>query len=338
MAVEVTLEEDEREAPEGLDRRPAHRVRRRRRSDPRPGVATRRRAVTAVVVALAAVAAVPLSLRAVAAASSNTFAGELGPTSQVSLDFVYTAPLASILVRPGQLVRRGQVVATQVAAPEALAVSNDLSILGADRAELVGLQHTLAGIGGPVSSPGVALESQIGTLQSQIARDLANLATDRERESADTLTSPVSGLVVGTAGAPGDLAGSTGVRLYQAVGADVGSSSSIQLFPASAGAASSSAGGQGYAPVVTIDEWPRLQVTARVSEGAIGSIYLGERARFRLNSLGGLDLVCEVDHIVPGALSTSGSISYDVVLRVRSKLTKRALPGMTGSVVFQPRS
>ncbi|MGH9130620.1 MAG: hypothetical protein ACRDWV_02875, partial [Acidimicrobiales bacterium] len=210
--------------------------RRSHRRIPPLGLATRRRAITAAVVAVVALAAVPLTLYALTSYASS-FSGVLGPTSQMNLNFVNSGSIAALDVRPGQTVTAGEVVATQDRAPQALAVANDGATLSADQAQLASLEHaqglaTAAGYG-LGSSVSVQLTTQIGIVQTQYTRDRANLAADQLRETQDTLTSPVAGLVVATTGTPGELASGTGVRLYQPVGASVGAASRVQLYPSS---------------------------------------------------------------------------------------------------------
>ncbi len=297
-----------------------------------PGGTSRRRALVVAALAVAAAVAVPLTIRALDSAA-HSISAVVEPTNQVNLNFQNSGPLAAILVKPGQRVGKGQVVATQAAVSEATAVANDQATLAADQAQLDQLEQLLK-----VDYNAIA---QVDVVRAAIARDQAQLAVDKQRQidtaAQTSLASPVDGLVVAVAGTPGETVDSNGVRLYRPVGSAVSSSPSLQLFPTSPNNDNANGKGDQFAPVVTIDQWPRWQVTAQVPESQISSVHPGEHADFSLAALGGRKLRCVVTQIMPNPLSVGGSVAYDVRLRLEQAAPPGVLPGMTGSLVLRPR-
>jgi len=297
---------------------------------PAPGTTSRRRALVVATLVVAAVVAVPLTIKALDSAAKSISA-VVEPTNQVNLNFQNSGPLAAIMVRSGQRVTKGQVVATQAGTSEATAVANDQATLAAAETELNQLEQLLK-----VDYNAIA---QVHVVRADISRDQAQLAVDKQRQSQmaaqTSLVSPVDGLVVAVSGTPGETVDSMGVRIYRPQGTAVSGSPSLQLFPSAPNDTNSHA--DPYAPVVTIDQWPRWQVTAQVPESQISSVHPGEHAVFSLAALKGSKLACEVTQIVPNPLSVGGSVAYDVRLRLEQGAPQGVLPGMTGSVVLQPR-
>lgn len=296
---------------------------------PAPGTTSRRRALVVAALAVAAAVAVALTINALDSAAKSIPA-VVEPTNQVNLNFQNSGPLAAIMVRPGQRVTKGQVVATQAAASEATAVANDQATLAADQAQLNQLEQLLK-----VDYNAIA---QVDVVRADLARDQAQLAVDKQRQSQTaaqtSLASPVDGLVVAVSGTPGETVDSMGVRIYRPQGTAVSGQSSLQLFPSAPSNTNTHA--DPYAPVVTIDQWPRWQVTAQVPESQISSVHPGEHAVFSLAALRGSKLGCVVTQVVPNPLSVGGAVAYDVRLRLEQAAPQGVLPGMTGSVVLRP--
>ena len=296
--------------------------------------ATPRRIAAASALALALAAAVGVIAYMVNGEASGSYPAAVAPAGISPLDFPATRPLASILVSPGQRVRPGQLLATQsdpVAAAEAGATE---AAIADDGQRLADLRSALAATPPPAAGHPAAgrplILAQIAETEASLALAREQLAVARADLSTAALRAPAAGVVLRTAGTPGELVGPGGVRDASALGLSLTPQSGFHLFPSSSGASTNLA--DLTQPVVALVQGRRWQVVAEIPEAAITGVTHGEQATFRFDTFGGRSVPATVSQVVGSPIQVDGQVDYQVVLSLRAPLPSGVLPGMTGTV------
>jgi multidrug efflux pump subunit AcrA (membrane-fusion protein) len=93
---------------------------------------------------------VALYVSSILAADSRTFTGVVSSSGIASLNFETSGRVGSVRVHLGQMVRKGEVLATEAGAASAAAVQADRAVITADKANLAALQ---ADGSAPLASP-----------------------------------------------------------------------------------------------------------------------------------------------------------------------------------------
>ena len=140
-----------------------------------------------------------LYVPSILAADSRSFTGVVS-SGIASLNFGASGRVGSVRVHLGQVVRQGELLATETGAARTAAVRADRAAITADQANLAALQ-----------ADGSAAAS-ITAAQAQLARDRARRAADRMKLVATQILAPGSGTVVAIFGQPGETVGPAGLR------------------------------------------------------------------------------------------------------------------------------
>ncbi|MFI5062473.1 MAG: biotin/lipoyl-binding protein [Streptosporangiales bacterium] len=155
-----------------------------------------------LLVAAASILSAAVVLPSIFSTGSRSFAGVVSRSELTSLNFSVPGRVAAIRVRLGQVVRRGQVLATTAAAlAEAAAVQADRVAVRSDRANIAALIAQSA------------TQDSIATAAAQLAVDRAHRATDRRRLLSTEIVAPRRGTVVAIAGRPAASLGAAGRAL-----------------------------------------------------------------------------------------------------------------------------
>jgi multidrug efflux pump subunit AcrA (membrane-fusion protein) len=153
----------------------------------------------AVAVAVAGVAAGVLTYQRLAAGSA-AFPGEVTAAHVYTLDFASTGTLASMNVRPGQRVTRGQLLATEDSTAVRAQYASARAALKADAARLAAARRSGASA------------AAIAQAQARLAAAHAQLVTESRALAATSIRAPAAGTAVTAAGVPGSPVGPDGVR------------------------------------------------------------------------------------------------------------------------------
>ncbi|HEX4224359.1 MAG TPA: hypothetical protein VHZ97_18465 [Pseudonocardiaceae bacterium] len=129
-----------------------------------------------VAIAILAIGALVAWFTLVRAAGPTSFTGSVQPAQSVNLDFNQTAPVAQVLVKPGQQVVAGQALATQDQTAAKAALADAQSLLTADQARVTALQ-----------SPSIT-PAQEQTLNLQVAQATGQLS-GAQKASSDAVSS-----------------------------------------------------------------------------------------------------------------------------------------------------
>jgi multidrug resistance efflux pump len=291
---------------------------------------TSRRVAAISILAAILAATLGLMIYLVNAESANRYSAAVVPANVVELNFAVTAPLAAVYVASGDRVHRGELLASEENRGLWLEVKEQQVVISADKLRVRYLATTARP--GPERARALAAE-QLGLARASLAEAVLQLAIDRERLSTSQLRSPVDGVVLHVAGTPGALVGPSGVRNGPIASPELPTSNVFRLFPRASGTSTNLAAQD--QPVISLVDGRRWQVVAAVPETEVASVRRGERATFTLNALGGVPVPAEVGQIVGTPFELDGQVSYEVVLRLKARLPRGVLPGMSGTVSFR---
>ncbi|MGO9558153.1 MAG: hypothetical protein ACLPQS_01350 [Acidimicrobiales bacterium] len=287
---------------------------------------SRTRAVVSVLAAAGLIVAVAFTVRAVDE-SGTGYAAAVYPSETLQLDFSGTAPIGHIYVHPGEHVNAGQILAVQdPPGLTGLVALADAAVL-ADEKRVAILQ---------LATPGKAAASdqrEVAGADAALATARYQLAEDQERLAQSALRAPAAGTVQAVDGAPGDLAGPSGVR---ATGSQppVPNSEESGLSPAK-GSVARGIPASGSDAVVTIRVGESWEVLARVPQASVSAVHPGLRGTFTFAALGGRTLPCTVVSVSSSPSDAGGQVAYEVILSVRSGLGRDVLPGMSGTLTLR---
>ncbi|MHB1989022.1 MAG: HlyD family secretion protein [Acidimicrobiales bacterium] len=290
--------------------------------------ATSRRIGVAVLVALVVLAAIGYIVYLVNAQSANRYSAVIVPANVLDLTFPTTAPLAEVVVGRGERVHVGEVLAKQANESLVIEVALSKAILASERQRL----HYLLSVGHVSSSSGktTTLGEEILQTADTIRQTRLELALNKSRLALSILRAPMNGVVLRTAGLPGELAGPTGVHASTISDPAVPTAADFRLFPNAGGPSSGT--NNPAVPVVSLVSGRRWQVIAEVPETAVDSFKPGTQATFAFTAFRGLVVPCIVRQVVPSPVEVNGVVEYDVLLRLERPLPSGVLPGMSGVV------
>jgi multidrug efflux pump subunit AcrA (membrane-fusion protein) len=291
-----------------------------------PGAQRRSRTVrapqvlSAVVIAAACLLAVLWYVPGIIRTDSQSFTGTVVSNGITNLNFANAGVVSRIRVSLGQVVKSGQVLATQST------VSSEA--ITADRASIVLAQTALArdqATGAPATSTAAA--------QAQLARAQAQLATDKATLNQAQVMAPSAGTVIAINAQPGETVTSAGVRTYSgAAQGPSGGSPPFSLLPQGPGNTLKTSGGQQALPVIALRTSDSWEVVALIPEDRIGSVSAGQSAivsvpALRLRLIRGV-----VRQVSPTPVSTAQGTAYQVTVTVTGKRKLNPLNGMTADV------
>jgi multidrug resistance efflux pump len=152
-----------------------------------------------ILVAVAAILSAAVVLPSLFSTGSRSLAGVVSRSELTSLNFSVPGRVATIRVRLGQVVRRGQVLATNAAAlADADAVQADQVAVRSDRANIAALIAQSAA------------QDSIATAEAQLAVDRAHRAAAWRRLLSTEIVAPRRGTVVAIDGRPAASLGAAG--------------------------------------------------------------------------------------------------------------------------------
>ena len=194
----------------------------------------------------------------------------------------------------------------QALADQQTAVGGAQGALNQANAAVTAAQAALA-TGG--ATPGA---QAIASVQSQIQKDNAAIATDKDNLAQAVLTAPFDGVVSAINGSVGEVASSQGVRqATPAPALAAAQSTGIQIFPQ--GPQSTPTTGPASAALITLESI-QDQMVVQVPESQIGQIHVGQSAQATLPAVQGSSLAVTVSQIERTPVIQSGKTYYRVDL------------------------
>jgi membrane fusion protein, macrolide-specific efflux system len=280
-----------------------------RASQPRRGSVRTRRHITrpqrvaAALIAGACVFGAVWYVPRIAADDGNSLSGTVTNIGVVYLNFSRSGQLATITATIGRRVRKGQLLATEVAPATAAVLASARAAITADKSELA------AALSGGTTSA-------IDAARAQLARDKGQLAIDRAEAAGTRIVAPSAGTVIAVNGQPGETADTEGIR-------DYGSAPATQrpLFsllpegPQSSGTTNGSDSGA-YLPVVALRTSGTWQVSVLIPESSIGDVKTGQLVSVDVPAAGLSGISGRVQELLTTPVATSQGIGYQAVVTV----------------------
>lgn len=275
--------------------------------------------------------------------------GTLASPSDAGLDFTTGGTLTAVDVKPGDKVKKGQVLAKVDATDAKATLQQDEATLDAAEANLTKVEagelpassgNSDAGNGrgqsSPTPSPTPTVDAaQLAQAQAQVTQ--AQNAVDAAQRAVDgtTLKAPVAGTVASVAGKKGDTVSGTGGNGSGGSGSGSGSGSAGGSGSGSSGSSTGSLSG-----FIVLTNPAGMQVTANFSEADSLKIKAGQSATVTLNAQSGTVLDAKVLSIssLPassgsgsGGGSSSGAVQYPATLQITSD-TSNLRTGLSASI------
>jgi len=264
----------------------------------------------------------------VLAADASNLTGTVTSNGIIALNFAGTGQVGRILVNVGQPVRKGQVLATEVA-PAALAVvAADSAAIDADRARLAALRAI------------PAAPATIAAARAQLAKDVAQRAIGRAALAQSRIIAPAPGTVVALNAQAGEIAGSAGVHAYpdQSQSEPVTQQPLFSLLPEGPQASFKVTGPafDSALPVIELRTAARWQVIVLVSEQSVGAIRLGEHVQVSVPAAGITGEPGRIAELLTAPVATSQGFAYQAIVDVTGRSGTLPLDGMTANVRLSP--
>ncbi|MCU1526753.1 MAG: hypothetical protein JWP75_516, partial [Frondihabitans sp.] len=274
--------------------------------------------------------------------------GSIAPVHEVSSSFAVAGTVATVAVKPGDVVPAGALLGTLDTSSFSAALASARTKLSNANSQLAYATASLASAttaaaqppapsptshSGPTSgsSPSQGTSSgqnSVASAQSQVASAASQVSTAQDAVdsatgnlAAATLTAPISGVVIAVSGAPGSRA----------------QAGSPALAVSPSGTASTQAGSSTPSGWATIADTTILTVTANIAEADITSVTVGQAATVAFPALSGVSTPAKVTAIAPTATSSSSVVSYAATLTLDA-VPKNLRLGQSAQVTITTRT
>jgi multidrug resistance efflux pump len=280
------------------------------------------RAAAALIVG-ACVFAAAWYVPGIVAANGRSLTGTVTSNGIIYLNFAGSGQLAAITARAGQLVRKGQLLATE-AEPAMVAV------MAADRAAITADQAQVAAALAAGAPPAIA------TARAQLARDQAQLAVDRAQAAGTRIVAPSAGTVLAVNGLPGETADAAGVRDYssQPQGTPIAQRPLFSLFPEGpqSGVAANGSNAAAPLPVIALRTSSTWQVTVLVPETSVKDVRPGQPVTIDVPAAGITAAGGRVAELLSTPVVTSQGVAYQAMVSVIGHRQDAPPTGMAANV------
>lgn len=277
---------------------------------------TRPQRVAAGLIAAACVFGAVWYVPRIAAADGSSLSGTVTNSGVVYLNFSSSGQLATIRAAIGQRVRKGQLLATEVAPATTAVLAADRAAITADKSELA---SALSG----------GTSSAIDAARAQLARDKGQLASDRAEAAGTRIVAPSAGTVMAVNGQPGETVDADGIRDYEAPGTSATQRPLFSLLPEGPQSADTAGGSDSgaYLPVIALRTSGTWQVSVLIPEGSVGQVRAGQLVSVDVPAAGLNGIPGRVQELLTTPVATSNGMGYQAVVTV---LDQRQISPPTG--------
>jgi multidrug efflux pump subunit AcrA (membrane-fusion protein) len=296
---------------------------------PRPGSGRAVRRITllqrssAVLITGACVAAAAWYVPRIVAADARSLTGTVTSNGVVYLNFGSAGRVATVAVRVGQAVRKGQLLAAEDAPAPPAVVTADRAAIAAARAELAAVRA-------------LGVPARTAAARARLLADEAQLAIDHAKASAAQIVAPAPGTVVAVNGQPGESADAAGIHDYSSAAQAVpvtqqplfsllpeGPQSSVRI----SGSASAWA-----LPIVALRTSSTWQVTVMVPESMVATVKPGQPVIISVPAAQISALPGRVQEVLNAPVVSGQGISYQAVVTVPGQHGAAPPDGMAADV------
>ena len=256
--------------------------------------------------------------------NQRSFTGTVSGNGITNLNFAGPGLVGDVHVHLGQVVKTGQVLATETS-PATIAS------LSADRASIAAAQATVAELHASPVTPTTA--ASIAAAGAQLAKGQAQLAADQVKLSETQIVAPSSGTVIAINGQRGEAATPAGIRSYSSQQqAPSAQSPPFSLLPEGPTTSLKTTPAQSALPMIALRSSTSWQVQVLVPQSSVADVRSGLKASISVPAVGLRGIAGYVEQISPTPVSTSGGTAYQVVISIRGHQQATPLSGMTANV------
>jgi multidrug resistance efflux pump len=263
----------------------------------------------------------------ITAADSHTFTGTVASTGVIGLNFASDGRVGQVLVRSGQQVKPGQVLAVENSSPPMAALNADRAAIAADLAG----EGELRAASGPAGGP-----AAIAAATARLAKDQAQLASDQAHLAGAEIVAPAGGTVVAVNGQAGETVSASGIRTYPPQFSLPSAQPAFSLLPEGPRPSVAGRAAAPAMPVVALRITSDWLVDMLVPQTAVAAIRPGQRVIVAVPAVRLSRVKGHVEAVSPAPVATSSGIAYQVSVSVTGR--RRAVPfsGMTANVQIVP--
>jgi multidrug efflux pump subunit AcrA (membrane-fusion protein) len=261
----------------------------------------------------------------VALADTSQLTGTVMNTGELNLNFIGAGQVATVLVRVGEHVSPGQLLATEAGQATSAVVAADRAAVAADRARV--RDESAAG-----AAAGVA------AAQAELARDEAQLARDDVSKADTRIVAPTAGVVLAVNAEPGDPASSAGIRDY-ATGDDSGTSQPLfSLVPQEPEASTQLSAASATLPALELSTTASWRVMVLLPARTAAGITSGEPVTVAIPAARLERLSGSITELVDTPVQTTSGDSYQAVVVITRHGADPPLDGMSANVTLERRA
>jgi multidrug efflux pump subunit AcrA (membrane-fusion protein) len=292
--------------------------------EPAPPRHSRLQRIGGFVIAAACVAAAIWYVPRVISNDSHQLTGTVTSSGVVSLNFTKAGYLASVPVRAGQSVHKGQTLATEYAPATSSLMTADKAAISSDQARLAQLKAV------PVTDQ----TAEVAAANAQLAKDQAQLASDKVNAEATQIVAPSAGTVIAVNGQPGETVSAIGLKTGSPSSQTTQTSQTplFSLLPEGPQSSKSSGTGSSALPVVELRTSSTWHVVALVPESQVSTVKTGQSVTINVPSAHIRGVTGQIQEILPTPTSTPNGLAYQAVVSVTGKATAQPLDGMAADV------
>jgi macrolide-specific efflux system membrane fusion protein len=257
----------------------------------------------------------------VVAADGRSLSGTVTSNGVVYLNFSGSGQLATIKARVGQQVKKGALLATEVAPAVAAVLAADRAAITADKGELAAALSSGAQAG-------------INSARAQLAKDKGELALNRADAAGTRIVAPSAGTVMAVNGEPGETADAEGIRDYSSElpGTSLTQPPVFSLFPEDP--QSRAVGGNSAAslPIIALRTSDIWQVTVLVPESSVADVKVGQDVTIDIPSAGISGVPGRIQELLTTPVATPQGTGYQAVVTVLDRQRDTPPSGMAANV------
>ena len=256
-------------------------------------------------------------------ADGQSFTGTVSSNGVTNLNFASSGLVGKVSVQLGQVVKAGQVLATETSPSTIASVS-------ADNAAIAAAQATLAEYHAGIL---LATPALLATADANLARAQAQLAADQVKLSEAQIVAPAAGTVIAINGQTGETVTAAGVRSYSAQAPTSGAQSPpFSLLPEGPAASLKVSASQAALPMIALRTSASWEVTVLLPERTISAVRPGQKVTIAVPAVGLTGLQGNVQQLSPTPVNTSIGTAYQVLVTIRGHQRVTPLSGMTADV------
>jgi membrane fusion protein, macrolide-specific efflux system len=260
----------------------------------------------------------------IVASDEHSLTGTVTSTGVVDLNFAKPGRIARIDVHLGQVVSKGETLASESDPATVAVVKADKAAIAADKAKLAEIQ----------AEPGAGQQAALAAANAQLDKDQAQLDIDLANLIGTRIIASQGGTVVAVNGQPGEVVSALGIRDYtsDSNATPVGDQPQFSLLPEGPQSSLRLTGSAGELPVVALRVSESWEVAILVPENSISQVRAGQAVTISVPSASISGVRGEIEEVLPTPQSTAQGVAYEAVVTVFGHQSRAPFSGMSADV------